>query len=157
MKLAEIEGIGPSYVAKLAQAGVKTPMALLKKGYTPDLRKELASETGISESLILDWVLFADLLRVEGIGVEYASLLEEIGIDSSEALAIQNVKSLAKRLKKSNEEKKLVYRLPTIKQLARAIKSASKIDHIPHGFAGDQTTFPPPPRKKGRTTRRISR
>ena len=147
MKLAEIEGISDVQVAKLARAGIKTLMALFKRGSTPELRKKLSKETGISERLLLEWVHFADLLRVEGIGVEYAGLLDEIGIDSVEALAVQNAKSLAKELKKSNEAKKRVNRLPSIKHLARAIKSASKVSHA-HSLTGDATTPAPAPRKK---------
>lgn len=156
MNLAEFEDIGSRDVNKLARVGIKTPMGLLKKGYTPDLRKKLAQETGISEKKLLDWIRFADLLRVEGIGLEYADLLREIGIDSSEALAIQNAKSLAERLKSSSKASGHAYRLPGLKQIMRAIKSASKVKHGPYSLSGDISTNapPPPPVKKAQKRKR---
>ena len=147
MNIAEIEGIGLSQVEKLARAGIKTPAALIKKGYTPALRKSLAEETGISETQILYWVQFADLLRIEGIGLEYAGLLEEIGVDSSKELAARNAKYLAKRMKEVNAEKNRVHKLPGFKQIVRAIESAKEINS-PHGLAGNSTTDAPHPGKK---------
>ena len=148
MNLAQLEGIRPAHVEKLAQAGIKTPLALLKRGYTPALRRQLAEETGISEELLLAWVRFADILQVEGIGVEYAGLLDEIGIDTAEALAVQNARSLAKQLKQTNEAGKRVSRLPSLKQLQKAIRSATKIRNGPHSLTGNPSTVAPPPRKK---------
>jgi len=52
-KLAEIEGVGPVYAKKLAEAGVRGTESLLKAGATPKGRKELAQKSGIAESLIL--------------------------------------------------------------------------------------------------------
>ena len=80
MKLSEIEGIGNQYAAKLAKAGVRSTEALLKKGATPDGRKELAANSGISPTLILEWVNLADLFRIKGVGSEYSDLLEEAGV-----------------------------------------------------------------------------
>ena len=51
--IEEIEGIGPSYGAKLKDAGIKSTAALLKACAKKSGRKKVADDTGISEKLIL--------------------------------------------------------------------------------------------------------
>lgn len=148
MKLYEIEGIGEVYARKLEQSGIRTPSSLLEKGKTAAQRRKLAQETGIDENLILQFVMYADLLRLEGIGLYYADLLEEVGVDTSEELAVQDVKNLAEQMQRVNEQKKIVRRLPGRNQLTRAIQSAIAINQSPRGLAGDSTTDAPPPKKK---------
>ena len=36
----------------------------------------------MSEKSVLEWVNHADLMRINGIGPEYADLLEEAGVDT---------------------------------------------------------------------------
>ena len=75
--IINIEGIGPEYTKKLADSGIKTTEALLKKGATPKARKEIEKATGISHKIILEWVNLADLFRIKGVAEEYSDLLEE--------------------------------------------------------------------------------
>ena len=44
-KLTQIEGIGPTYSAKLQEAGISTQEKLLEAGGSPKGRKELADKT----------------------------------------------------------------------------------------------------------------
>jgi predicted flap endonuclease-1-like 5' DNA nuclease len=85
-----IEGIGPIYAAKLADAGLSTTDDLLAAGGSPGGRDDIAARTGISGSLILEWVNHADLYRINGVGSEYADLLEAAGVDSVPELAQRN-------------------------------------------------------------------
>ena len=75
--LIKIEGIGEVYATKLRMLGISTTGALLERGRKPHGRKEIAEKSGISETLILEWVNLADLFRIKGIGEEYSDLLEE--------------------------------------------------------------------------------
>jgi predicted flap endonuclease-1-like 5' DNA nuclease len=77
-KLIDVEGIGPVYAEKLKSAGAETTKDLLKLAKTPAARKKLAEATGISDSLILKWANHADLMRIKGIGGEFAELLEKL-------------------------------------------------------------------------------
>lgn len=81
-KLSLIEGIGESYELKLDEAGVKSIEGLLEACATKKGRSELAEKTGISEKLVLKWTNHADLIRIRGIGGEYAELLEAAGVDT---------------------------------------------------------------------------
>jgi len=95
MKIEDVEGIGASYAAKLAAAGVSTTDALLDRGAKPSGRKELEDATGISDKLILEWVNHVDLMRIKGVGSEYSDLLEAAGVDSPAELANRNAANLA--------------------------------------------------------------
>src|SRR4029079_3234198 len=75
MKIESVEGIGPGFAAKLTAAGVATTDALLERGGTSSGRDRLSESTGISEKLLLEWVNHADLMRISGVGSEYADLL----------------------------------------------------------------------------------
>jgi predicted flap endonuclease-1-like 5' DNA nuclease len=95
VNVKDVEGIGPVYAEKLAGAGVTTTDALLERGARPKGRAALADETGISPKLILEWVNHADLMRVNGVGSQYADLLSLAGVDSPLELARRNPGNLA--------------------------------------------------------------
>ena len=112
-KLVEIEGIGPSYAKALEGAGIDTIEELLEAGGTPAGRASVAEKSGLSPKLVLEWVNHADLMRIKGVGSEYADLLEAAGVDTVAELAQRNPASLAEKLEAANEAKNLVRRVPT--------------------------------------------
>jgi predicted flap endonuclease-1-like 5' DNA nuclease len=125
--LMDIEGIGPKYATKLKAIGVSTTESLLLKGATPAGRKELASKSGISDTLILEWVNLADLFRIKGVAEEYSDLLEEAGVDTVVELATRNPANLYAKMGEVNAKKKLVRQLPSESQVADWVKQAKKL------------------------------
>ena len=99
-KLIDVEGIGPVYAERLKSAGAETTKDLLKLAKTPAMRKKLAEAAGIAETLILKWANHADLMRIKGIGGEYAELLEKIGVDTVKELAKRNADNLHEAVEK---------------------------------------------------------
>ena len=95
MRIDDIEGIGATQAAKLAEAGVTTTDDLLERGANKAGRDSLETTTGISGKLILEWVNHADLMRIKGVGSEYSDLLEAAGVDSPSELAQRNAANLA--------------------------------------------------------------
>jgi len=128
MKIVSIEGIGPVYAEKLAGAGIKTVEALLDKGAGRKGREVLAEQTGITEKLILEWVNLADLMRIKGIGEEYSDLLEEAGVDTVKELKNRNPENLYKAMVDTNQEKKLVRRVPTLKEVQKWVAEAAQLE-----------------------------
>jgi predicted flap endonuclease-1-like 5' DNA nuclease len=122
-----IEGIGPAFAKKLADAGVGSTEALLKAGGTKKGRKDLEVTAGVSQKLILEWVNHADLFRIKGIGGQYADLLEEAGVDSVPELAMRKADALTEKMKQVNEKKNLVNRPPSEKEVQKWIASAKKM------------------------------
>ncbi len=123
-KLTEIEGVGATYAEKLLGVGVKSTNDLLDKGATPAGRKEIAAKSGIGEKQILGWVNKCDLMRVKGVGEEYADLLEAAGVDTIPELGQRKAASLFSKLTEVNEARKLVRSLPTEDKVEDWIKQA---------------------------------
>ncbi len=128
--LTEIEGIGPAYADKLRAAGVATTDGLLERGCDRSGRQALAEATGISGTLILRWVNQADLFRIDGVGEQYAELLEAAGVDSVPELAQRNAASLQAKLGEANEARNLVRQVPVESQVARWIEEAKTLPRV---------------------------
>lgn len=126
-KLSVVEGIGQVYEQKLIAAGIKNTEELLKKGATPAGRKEIAESTGISGTLILDWVNRVDLFRIKGVSEEYSDLLETAGVDTVPELAQRNPENLYQKLVETNQQKHLVRRLPSQAQVADWVAQAKTL------------------------------
>lgn len=126
-KLTTIEGIGEVYEAKFIEVGIKSVEALLEAGATKKGRIDLAEKTGISEKLVLKFVNHADLFRIKGIGGEYAELLEAAGVDTVIELAGRRPDNLTAKLAEVNEEKKLVRRVPVVKDVEKWVEQAKEL------------------------------
>ena len=74
--ISAIQSMDHRSATKLRKAGVRTTDSLLKLASTRTGRRRLARETGLPEADILRWANRADLLRISGVGSEYADLLE---------------------------------------------------------------------------------
>ncbi len=129
-KIAEIEGIGDVYAAKLQDAGIKTTEDLLNKCATPTGRKKLAEETGISAKLILKWTNHADLFRIKGVAGQFAELLEAGGVDTVKEFRHRVAANLYPKLVEVNEEKNLCNRVPSVAEIEKMIEQAKELEPI---------------------------
>ncbi len=128
--IEEIEGIGPAFAEKLRGADVSSIDALLEKGATPEGRSALVEQTGIDAVRVLRWVNHADLIRVVGIGPEFAELLEASGVDSAPELAQRNVDNLVTALTETNDARSLVRRVPTAAEVTDWIEQAKALPRV---------------------------
>ena len=126
-KLVEIEGIGASYANALLGAGIDTIEELLAEGRTPAGRDAIAEQSGVSGKLILEWVNHADLMRIKGVGSEYADLLEAAGVDTVPELAQRNAANLTGKLESINDVKNLVRKVPSESQVTTWIAEAKTL------------------------------
>ncbi len=106
-------GLPTPDATKLRKNGVRTTDALLRVAATKTGRRKLAGKTKLSEREVLAWVNRADLMRVKGIGPEYADLLEVAGVDTVKELRTRNPQNLLEAMTELNSRKRLVRRLPT--------------------------------------------
>jgi len=127
-KIDEIEGIGPSYREKLRAAGIKTTDDLLSQCAKPAGRKKVCENTGLSEKHILGWTNMADLMRVSGIGRQYAELLEASGVDTIKELRNRKAENLAAKMNEVNAEKKLAKSTPAKSVVENWIAQAKTTD-----------------------------
>lgn len=127
-QIEQIEGIGPSFASKLAAANIKTTDDLLEQCCERKGRQTIAETTGIGESVLLKWVNMADLMRVPGIGGEFAELLMAAGVDTVKELRTRNAPNLAEKAKEINEEKSLTRVVPSESVITGWINEAKGID-----------------------------
>ena len=125
-KIIDIEGIGEVYGKKLVDAGINTVDALLEKCAKPAGRKALAEETGISPKLILTWTNHADLMRINGVGPQFSELLEAAGVDTVKEFRHRVPANLQPKLEEINNEKNLVNRVPSLKEVENMIQQAKE-------------------------------
>ena len=124
----DIEGVGPAYAEALAKAGIKTTEDLLAIGAARNGRGDIAAQSGLSEKLILKWVNHADLMRISGVGGEFAELLEATGVDTVKELQHRNAENLAETMKSTNEEKNLTRVVPSADMVAKWIEQAKGME-----------------------------
>lgn len=122
--IAEITSVDTDNADRLIKAGVPTVEVLLRLGGSSSGRKAIADSTGIHASRILAWVNRADLMRVHGVGADYAELLGRGGVDSVKELAMRRPENLHARLLMVNSAETIVRREPTQAEVARWIAEA---------------------------------
>ncbi len=125
--IIQIEGIGDVYTEKLKAVGIRSTDKLLQRCKTPKDRENLAEVAGISPKLILEWANLADLMRIRGVGEEWADLLEEAGVDTVKELKNRNAENLFGKIVEVNDVTKLVRRIPPLSYVEDWIKQAKKL------------------------------
>ena len=127
-KIIDIEGIGEVYAPKLIAAGIVKVSDLLDKCAGPAGRKALAEETGISEKLILTWTNHADLFRINGVGPQFAELLEKAGVDTVKEFRHRVAENLQPKLEEINTEFHICGRVPAVSEVQKMIDQAKELE-----------------------------
>jgi predicted flap endonuclease-1-like 5' DNA nuclease len=127
-KIIDIEGIGDVYAQKLIAAGINKVSELLEKCAAPKGRKALAEETGISEKLILKWTNHADLFRINGVGPQFAELLEAAGVDTVKEFRHRVAENLQPKLEETNAAKNICNRVPAVSEIQKMIDQAKELE-----------------------------
>lgn len=146
-RLIDIEGIGPTHAATLAEHGLTTTDDLLARGARPAGRAELAQATGIAPALILEWVNHADLFRIKGVAGQFADLLEEAGVDTVVELSHRNPDNLTKALAETNAAKNLANRDASASEVADWVAQAKTMARAV--FYDDAAAVAPDPAAPG--------
>ena len=127
-KIIDIEGIGDVYAEKLIAAGINKVSELLEKCAAPKGRKALAEETGISEKLILKWTNHADLFRINGVGPQFAELLEAAGVDTVKEFRHRVAENLQPKMEETNAAKNICNRVPAVSEIQKMIDQAKELE-----------------------------
>ena len=128
--LIDIEGVGKVHAENLRNHGIETQEDLLAAAATPTGRAALAAKANLTMNQVLNWANRADLARINGIGSEYADLLEAAGVDTVPELAQRNATNLSAALAEVNEAKILVRQLPTSVDVARWVEEAKTLPRV---------------------------
>lgn len=129
-KISRVEGIGPTYTSKLHECGIDYQEQFLELCSSSKDRHLLAKRSGISARLILKWTNHIDLERVNGIGEEYAELLESAGVDTIPELAQRNPHNLYLSLRAANDERHLVRQCPSEHAVESWVEQAKQLPRV---------------------------
>jgi predicted flap endonuclease-1-like 5' DNA nuclease len=128
--ITAIESMEHRDATKLRKAGIRTTEALLKSAATRTGRRRLSRETGLPEADILAWANRADVMRIRGIGSEYADLLEATGVDTIRALRRRNPDRLLEAMTETNLRRRVIRRLPTDGMVRRWVDEAQETEPL---------------------------
>ena len=126
--ISAIRAIGHRQATKLRKSRVRTTEALLHQASSRRGRAELSERTSIPSSDLLRWAHQADLMRINGIGSEYADLLAAAGVDTVKSLRRRNAANLMAMLTQVNAKRRAVQRLPTVEMVQGWIDEASELE-----------------------------
>lgn len=128
--IEEIEGIGNVFAQKLRAAGIETVEGLLSAGAGRKGREEIEEKTGIAGGHILRWCNHADLMRIKGVGKQYAELLEAAGVDTVKELRNRNAVNLAAKLSEVNDAKNISGVTPAPSMVEKWIEEAKTLEVV---------------------------
>jgi len=106
-KISEFQEISEDAVAKLKKIGIINTVQLYDKVITSQHREELADSTGITDQEILKLAKLTDLSRIKWVGVTFARMLYDLGVDTVAKAAKADPVELHARINHICKEKKL--------------------------------------------------
>ena len=128
--ISAIRAIGHRDATRLRKARVRTTDALLQQAATRKGRADVSARTNIPTANLLAWAQQADLMRIKGIGSEYADLLGGTGVDTIKVLRRRNASNLMAAMTQVNTKRRLVQRLPTVEMIQGWIDTSVGIEPL---------------------------
>lgn len=127
-RIDQVAGITHKDATKLRKAGVRTSNGLIEAAAHRKARTDLATATGIDQRDLQQWIHHSDLLRVKGVGAEYAELLVASGVDTLRDLRRRNPTALLAKIIGLNGDSRVVQRLPTEAMVEAWIETAKDLE-----------------------------
>jgi predicted flap endonuclease-1-like 5' DNA nuclease len=122
-----IEGIGKGYGRRLKEGGIPTVEDLLEAAATDEGVARLCALTDEEPSVVHAWAIMADLMRIRGLGGQWAELLWRAGVTSVQDLAGRDPAPLVERMARVNEEEHRVHELPGEGRVREFIVAAGEL------------------------------
>ncbi len=126
--ISAIRAIRQRDATRLRKGRVRTTESLLEQASTRKGRAEVSARTGIPTTDLLRWSQQAELMKVRGVGSEYADLLAVAGVDTIKALRRRNAQNLMAALTQINGKRRRVQRLPTVEMVQGWIDAANEME-----------------------------
>lgn len=125
--LDEVESINYYYKKKLAKRGIFNTLDLLERCSNDYQITRFAKMTGLSRRLLRKWVRLANIMRVKGIGEEYAKLLITLGYDNLDGLSAEKSKILYQKIRNYDKIKEKIKRFPSEREIKLWVKNAQEL------------------------------
>lgn len=127
LPISMLRGLPGSVRAKLKRQRITTCGQLLRAAAAAPSRSALLAATGIDPAVMKMLVRRADLARINGIGVVFALMLEEVGVHEIKQLARREHGELHAALRQLNRQEHLARRSPTFAEVADWVATARKL------------------------------
>ena len=113
--LKEFSGIDAEHIERLAAIGIKQTRQLYERAASKAGRANLARQSGVPVSILLELVQLSDLVRAGWVGPIFARLFHEAGAQTLETLSQVDVEPFFDRLCTINEEHQYTKAFATVK------------------------------------------
>jgi predicted flap endonuclease-1-like 5' DNA nuclease len=125
-----IEGIGAGFGKRLKADGIATTEALLELCASEDGISRVCKCVDIDEGTVRNWGTMADLMRVKGLGGQWAELMWRAGVSNVQDLASREIAPLRAKMREVNDAEHRVAELPGEKRVTRFIEEAGQLDAV---------------------------
>ena len=132
LPIAKLHGVPAPVQRGLKALRITTCSQLLAAAGKLEEREALARSAHIVPELLLIIVQRADLARINGIGVRFGQLLEELGVLDVATLARQNPQMLHEQLQRLNTAERLTRRSPTPAEVEDWVSRARSLPILVH-------------------------
>jgi predicted flap endonuclease-1-like 5' DNA nuclease len=127
LPISKLRGVPVTTRKALKRQRISTCPQLLAAAAAAGKRAALAQATGIAPDLLTTIVQRADMGRVQGIGVIFDMMLEEVGVCDVATLAQQDATVLHLQLKAYNQRERLARRSPTLEEVEHWVEQAKAL------------------------------
>lgn len=128
--IESIEGIGSGFGSRLKADGIGTTEALLELCRSDEGVARVCKCVDLDENTVRNWGTMADLIRIKGLGGQYAELLWRAGVTSVQDLAQREIGPLRERMREVNEKEHRVAEMPGENRVAKFIEDAGMLDPV---------------------------
>ena len=119
-----IEGIGEGFGKRLRDDGIDTTEMLLELCATDAGVARVCKCVDLDEDTVRNWGTMADLIRIKGLGGQWAELRWRAGVTSVQDLAQREVAPLRAKFREVNESEHRVAELPGENRVTKFIEAA---------------------------------
>ncbi len=125
-----IEGIGAGFGNKLKADGITTTEALLELCASDAGVDRLCKCVDLDEATVRNWGTMADLMRIKGLGGQWAELMWRAGVSNVQDLAKQDIVPLRAKMREVNDAEHRVAELPGEKRVTKFIEDAAQLKAV---------------------------
>jgi hypothetical protein len=126
-KLVDFTGISKDTIDKLEKIGIKNTEKLYEKVVRKSGRKEFADATGIDYQDMLKLTKLTDLSRIKWVGVTFAQILCDIGVDTAEKVSKSEPTDLHSKVNQYIKERNIFKGQIGLNDINILIEAASEI------------------------------
>jgi hypothetical protein len=126
-KISDFIEIAKDTVDSLEKIGITNTEKLYDKVVKKSDRQKLTDSTGIKYQDILELTKLADLSRIKWVGVTYAQMLYDLGVDTVEKISVSDPIDLHARINKMIKEKNIFKGAIGLNDVKILIESANEL------------------------------